>query len=305
VDTTGTICRHHRRTEATLQLGVDTRRAAHPPSYGAPPAYGGAPAPRGGYAPAPAYPGGGAPAGSGAPAAAAPAYPGAAGAGGLAPAYGGGLDTSAEMRLFSGATERQKYDGLSDLFVCILQTEHLERMFARGNVGREEYEKECNLLITRFKMTARSLQEAGHITTAVAFMTEYGLDTRCTQAKNRLLKVGMPATMLSMQTDGRDSAVHVRDCTQDFITAMDQLRLNVVDVDEVQPTIASVVRSMNKLAGLPPDHAAKARMYRWQETLNTMRATDRLDEDQARQLAMDLESSYAEFNHWLETSSGK
>lgn len=62
---------------------------------------------------------------------------------------------------------------------------------------------------------------------------------------------------------------------------------------------------MNKLAGMPPDHEAKQKLYRWLETLNAMRASDKLDEDQSRQLAMDLESSYASFNHWLETTSGK
>lgn len=180
-----------------------------------------------------------------------------------------------EKRLFASATDRQKYDGLADLYTLILQTEHLERMFARGNVSREDvraraplrratvcmfrphawvssqYEKQCTLLITRFKMTSRSLMEEGHITTAADFIKEYGLESRCTQAKTRLLKVGMPATMVTMQADGRDSAVAVRDCTQYFITAMDNLRLKLIDVDEVQPFLSDVVHSCVALPAPP------------------------------------------------------
>mmetsp|Transcript_14195 Transcript_14195/g.49365 ORF Transcript_14195/g.49365 Transcript_14195/m.49365 type:complete len:321 (-) Transcript_14195:120-1082(-) len=303
---------------------------SYPGASGAAPAYGGAPPSYGGAAPS--YPG--APSYGGAPSypgAGAPAYPGGGGRS-APPSYGGGsvgggggaggagaagsgpaappsyavaaLDTSTEMRLFVGAMERQKIDDLADLYAAIVATEHLEASFVRGNVSREDYERECALLITRFKTMSRTLVEAGHISSAAAFMSEYGLNARCGKAKNTLVVVGMPTTMVHMQHDGRDSARHVRDCTQYFITAMDNLRLNVVDVDEVLPNIRDVVMSMNRLVGLPPDFGAKAKMQRWVETLNAMRAADRLNDDQARQLIMDLETSYADFNHWLDTAGG-
>lgn len=104
-----------------------------------------------------------------------------------------------------------------------------------------QYTKECQDLITGFKLTRDTLERAGHIQGVPQFMADYGLTGRVTRASTRLLVEGVPATVTHTTADGRSMQRHVRDVVQYFITASDSLRLNVVDVDEVTPLIKDVM----------------------------------------------------------------
>ena len=56
---------------------------------------------------------------------------------------------------------------------------------------------------------------------------------------------------------------------------------------------------LQQLSILPDDFEGKEKVGKWLKTLNQMEAGDEIDKDQARQMAFDLESSYAAFNSVL------
>ena len=68
---------------------------------------------------------------------------------------------------------------------------------------------------------------------------------------------------------------------------------------QVHPITTDIVNALNKIGMLPPDFEPRAKVKKWLQILNQMRATEELDESQTRQFLFDLESSHGEFLQWL------
>jgi ESCRT-I complex subunit VPS28 len=83
---------------------------------------------------------------------------------------------------------------------------------------------------------------------------------------------------------------------------MDALKLDQKAVDEIQPLIADLMGSLNRIHGISPDFDAKVKIKSWLQKLNQLRAMDEICEDESRQLLFDLESSYGAFMEYLSTS---
>eukprot|EP00262_Sarcandra_glabra_P021168 TRINITY_DN877_c0_g1_i1.p1 TRINITY_DN877_c0_g1~~TRINITY_DN877_c0_g1_i1.p1 ORF type:complete len:210 (-),score=22.40 TRINITY_DN877_c0_g1_i1:57-686(-) len=199
-----------------------------------------------------------------------------------------------EVKLWNDKREREMYDNFADLFAIIKTTEKLEKAYVRDIISSSEYEPECLKLIAQFKTLTSSLKET--IPSVERFVETYKMD--CPAALNRLIVSGVPATVehrSASSSSMNTSAATVAECVQNFITAMDSLKLNMVAVDQVHPLLADLSASLNKLGILPPDFEGKTKMKEWIARLSKMGAADELTEQQARQLHFDLESSYNSF----------
>ncbi|KAJ7946912.1 Vacuolar protein sorting-associated protein 28-like [Quillaja saponaria] len=186
------------------------------------------------------------------------------------------------------------YDNFADLYAIIKATEKLEKAYIRDIISSQEYEIECHKLIAHFKTLASTLKDT--VPSIERFADTYKMD--CPAAINRLVISGVPATVEHRATaaaSGSTSAAIVAACVQGFITTMDSLKLNMLAVDQVQPLLAELYASLNKLSFLPPDFEGKTKVKEWIAKLVKMGAADELTEQQARQLHFDLESSYNSF----------
>ncbi len=63
----------------------------------------------------------------------------------------------------------------------------------------------------------------------------------CSRASERLLRAGVPATVIHRSFDDRGVAVSVAEAVSCFITAMDGLKLNLRAVDEIQPLLSDLM----------------------------------------------------------------
>ncbi|CAM9105520.1 unnamed protein product [Choristocarpus tenellus] len=164
-----------------------------------------------------------------------------------------------------------------------------------------QYSHECSALISQYKDAESALKAEGIITNTTDFVAEYQLD--CPYAMERLVKYGVPATVLHRNVDEQDQIGRARqaaETTQCFITAMDALKLEQRAVDEVQPLVSDLMDRLNKVTGLPNDFEGTSKAREWLITFNAMRAADEISEDQARQLLHDLDISYSAFFRFLE-----
>ncbi|KAL3850852.1 hypothetical protein ACJIZ3_012734 [Penstemon smallii] len=206
-----------------------------------------------------------------------------------------------EVKLWNDKREREMYDNFSELFAIIKATEKLEKAYVRDIISPAEYETECNKLIAHFKTLSSTLKDV--LPSIERFHDTYNMD--CHAALNRLAKSGIPATVehrTASAMSSTSSASAVAECVQNFITAMDSLKLNMVAVDQVHPLLSDMSASLNKLSLLPPDFEGKNKMREWIARLSKMEASDELTEQQARQLNFDLESSYNSFVAALSTA---
>ncbi|PKI43642.1 vacuolar protein sorting-associated protein 28 homolog 2 [Punica granatum] len=199
-----------------------------------------------------------------------------------------------EVKLWNDKRERDMYENFSELYAIIRATEKVEKAYIRDIITPSEYELECQKLITHYRTLASTLKDI--VPSIERFADTYKMD--CPAAINRLVVSGVPATVehrAAAAASVATSAAAVAECVQNFITAMDSLRLNMVAVDQVHPLLSDLSASLNKLSILPPDFEGKTKMKDWLSRLSKMGAADELTEQQSRQLHFDLESSYNSF----------
>jgi ESCRT-I complex subunit VPS28 len=206
-----------------------------------------------------------------------------------------------EVKLWNDKREREMYENFAELYAIIKATDKLEKAYVRDIIPPAEYETECHKLIAHFKTLASSLKDT--VPSIERFADTYRMDSPA--AINRLVTSGVPATVehrAASASSTSTSAAIVAECVQNFITAMDSVKLNMVAVDQVHSLLSDLFASLNKLSILPPDFEGKTKMKDWISRLSKMGAADELTEQQARQLHFDLESSYNSFMAALPTA---
>eukprot|EP00187_Rhodella_violacea_P003238 CAMPEP_0174893534 /NCGR_PEP_ID=MMETSP0167-20121228/8359_1 /TAXON_ID=38298 /ORGANISM="Rhodella maculata, Strain CCMP736" /LENGTH=319 /DNA_ID=CAMNT_0016132365 /DNA_START=39 /DNA_END=999 /DNA_ORIENTATION=+ len=208
-----------------------------------------------------------------------------------------------KLKLYDSHRERTDLSTMADLFALIKATEALEAAWRRGTVPDDVYTKECWSLINQFRATKDSLVSV--VPDPLRFMEEYNMSAP--SARRRLFEVGIPATVEHGSGGGgvvgekkeRESKM-IAQAVAGFITAMDSLRLNMNAVDQIQPLVTDILTTLNKLDVVRPDFEGKVKLKTWLATLNQMRASDVLSDDQVRQLLMDLDNSYNAFHNMLD-----
>ena len=202
------------------------------------------------------------------------------------------------MKLYSSSRERERIEALGDLYAIIQTVEVLEKAYIRDSVTADEYTPACSKLITQFKSARNLLRDV--VPDIEVFMGEYRME--CPAAVNRLLTIGVPATVehgAMHRDDASKSAQHVAEAVHYFITAMDTLKLNLTAVDEIHPVLKDILTGLNAIPTLAPDFEGKTKIKQWLTQLNQMSASDDLSDTQLRQLLFDLEQSYDAFHSAL------
>ena len=141
-----------------------------------------------------------------------------------------GDDEIEEVELYSSSRERQAYDDQATLYAIILATEHLERAYSRDAITQKEYLKECSKLISQFRLAEKAALSKLNMTTE-NFMELYQMD--CPRATERLLKMGHPEPIRT--TTGENTATLVAKTVENFVTAMDVVKVETRFMDEIEP----------------------------------------------------------------------
>ncbi|KAJ8761622.1 hypothetical protein K2173_004398 [Erythroxylum novogranatense] len=208
-----------------------------------------------------------------------------------------------EVKLWNDKRERGVHENFAELYAIIKATENLEKAYGRDILYSSEYDIECQKLIAHFKTLGSTLKETGP--SIEHFADTYKME--CPAAIYRLVTSGVPTTTehrAAAAASPLTSAATVAESVQNFITAMDSLKLNMKAVDEVYPLLLDVSASLGKLSILPPEFEGKTRMKEWISKLSKMAAADELTAQQVRQLGFDLESSYNSFMAALPNATG-
>lgn len=116
-------------------------------------------------------------------------------------------------------------------------------------------------------------------------------------AKFRLETKGIPGTA-EVQDSGKDQIFNISQATQSFITLIDTLELKMRATDELLPAVKDLVMLLNKIS-LDASLNILSRVAKWNDTLNSMGASDELNDDQVRQISMDINSAYEDFTKSL------
>ncbi|KAH9014154.1 VPS28 protein-domain-containing protein [Lactarius deliciosus] len=117
------------------------------------------------------------------------------------------------------------------------------------------------------------------------------------------LEVGVPATVEHSSEAGPETGKWVAETTQSFITFMDALKLRLRAKDQLHPILQELVTGYARFKG-SKDWEGRSKMVGWLITLNGMKASDEITEEQSRQLMFDVDHAYAEFFRSLSSKDG-
>lgn len=81
--------------------------------------------------------------------------------------------------------------------------------------------------------------------------------------------------------------------TENFITFLDALKLNMGSKETLHPLLSDVIQSVNQVT--ERDFENKGKIIQWLIALNQMRMSEELGEERLRELAFDMEQAYNGF----------
>jgi ESCRT-I complex subunit VPS28 len=119
----------------------------------------------------------------------------------------------------------------------------------------------------------------------------------CPRATERI-RVGIPSTVEQPSAaptgmGGGASTSLIVTATENFITFIDALRINMTSKDALHPLLGDVIQSVNRVT--TEDFANRGKIIQWLITLNQMRTTEELSPEQVRELTFDMDQAYNGF----------
>lgn len=86
--------------------------------------------------------------------------------------------------------------------------------------------------------------------------------------------------------------------SENFITLLDAIKIGMLSKDTLHPLLGDIIKSVNKVTSVEFEN--KSKIVQWLITLNQMRASAELSEEQARDFLYDMESAYLGFKSTLD-----
>ncbi|GJN93525.1 hypothetical protein Rhopal_006582-T1 [Rhodotorula paludigena] len=220
-----------------------------------------------------------------------------------------------EVRLANSNADRERIDELANLYSLIVALNYLERAYVRDSITAAQYAPACTKLLAQYKTITKLVADA--VPSLDAFMAEYrsvpanlteAIPARpqmdCTAAAHRL-RVGVPATVEHSAEDGNvggaETAKWVAETTQNFITFMDALKLKLRAKDQLHPLLTDLMSGYTRFKN-SNEWEGRPKILHWLITLNQMRASEEITEEQSRQMLFDVEHAYSEFFRSLSSS---
>ncbi|KIO29881.1 hypothetical protein M407DRAFT_242413 [Tulasnella calospora MUT 4182] len=194
-----------------------------------------------------------------------------------------------EVRLYTTNTEREKYESLATLYGIIVSLEYLERAYVRDSISAAQYSPACTRLLGQYKTMLKLV--SADVPSLEEFMKKYNMDN---PAALHRLKVGVPATVEHATEQGGETAKWVAETTQSFITFMDALKLRLRAKDQLHPLLQELMTGYSKFKA-SAEWEGRGKIVQWLITLNAMKASDEITEEQSRQLLFDIDHAYHEF----------
>ncbi|BGP50770.1 Vacuolar protein-sorting-associated protein 28 [Rhodotorula kratochvilovae] len=198
-----------------------------------------------------------------------------------------------EVRLATSNADRERIEELANLYSLVVSLNYLERAYVRDSITASQYAPACTRLLAQYKTIMKLVGDA--VPSLDAFMQEYRMD--CTAAAHRL-RVGVPATVEHSAEEGgaggAETAKWVAETTQGFITFMDALKLKLRAKDQLHPLLTDLMSGYTRFKN-SNEWEGRPKILHWLITLNQMRASEEITEEQSRQMLFDVEHAYSEF----------
>ncbi|KAF4984748.1 hypothetical protein FZEAL_109 [Fusarium zealandicum] len=213
------------------------------------------------------------------------------------------INLDEEVKLTNTRAERDLQESLAELFSIIITLDELEKAFLKDAIPEAEYTEICERSLRQYKALLADETIANEFQDLEEFKAKWDLEApRATER----IRVGMPSTTINASSSAptpapaaanNTSGVLILEATQEFITFLDAVKLGLLSKDQLHPLLSDVIQSVNRVTD--KDFENRGKIVQWLITLNQMKATDELSEEQARELELDIQQAYQGFRRTL------
>jgi ESCRT-I complex subunit VPS28 len=231
------------------------------------------------------------------------------------------------VKLTDTRAERDLQDSLGELFSIIVTLDELEKAFLKDAIPEAEYTDICERSLRQYKALLADETIANEFKDLEEFKAKWDVSyialinstmkllklTSISAQKldvpraTERLRVGMPSTTVNASSAApapapaaaanNTSGVLILEATQEFITFLDAVKLGLLSKDQLHPLLSDVIQSVNRVTD--KDFDDRGKIVQWLITLNQMKASDELSEQQARELDLDIQQAYQGFRRTL------
>ncbi|KAI9047529.1 hypothetical protein LZ554_008245 [Drepanopeziza brunnea f. sp. 'monogermtubi'] len=211
------------------------------------------------------------------------------------------INLDEEVKLAETRAERDLQDSLAEVFSIIITLDELEKAYLKDAIAEGDYTEICDRLLKQYKQILADEAVAREFGDLESFKSAW--DMEVPRATERI-RIGLPSTVtapsINTTTSGNGgfNGTLILEATQDFITFLDALKLGLLAKDQLHPLLSDVIQSANKVTD--QDFEGRSKIVQWLITLNQMKATEEVSEDQARELELDMNSAYQGFKATLQ-----
>lgn len=190
--------------------------------------------------------------------------------------------------------ERQHVEYLADLFAVIVAIEKIEKALLRDLITQEQYDVTIRRLLDKYRSTETYLEQGGnpYYTNMESFWENY-----CSKCPAARARVQLGLRHANQSQEGQVNNQRVLECGQYFITLMDSLKLQQTAVDQLYTLLGDLIQGLKRVGASDQDFYQ--RLLKWKEKLDTMKASDELNERDTREFAFVLECGYQAFYAYL------
>ncbi|CAI4218684.1 unnamed protein product [Parascedosporium putredinis] len=195
------------------------------------------------------------------------------------------INLDEEVKLAENRAERDLHDSLAEIFSILVTLDELEKAFLKDAIPEGEYAEICDRSLKQYKSILADDTVSKAFVSLEDFKAKWDLEASSTAA-------AAPAPGV-----GAANGVLIAEATQEFITFLDAVKLGLLSKDQLHPLLSDVIQSVNRVTD--KDFENRGKIVQWLITLNQMKATDELSEDQARELELDIQQAYGGFKRTL------
>lgn len=211
-------------------------------------------------------------------------------------------------------SERHFVDYLADMYAAILCLERLERAHNRDLVPSDEYSRTLDKTLSRIKTIENQLNVAASSGLRYSglddFLQTYGVSQACGAARARLIETARQQAERIAEREKQQNAAELQksmptgpnptsvlQAAQHFITLMDCLKLNQRSTDQLYPLIQDLLNAVRRVH---PQFDQLPRLTNWMTLLDSMKASDELNDEQVREFLFDVDRGYNAFYRYLD-----